>query len=53
MTRPIFYDPTGRRSLLAKRSLAVAFLAVILAALAFATTLVAVPRQREIGRAHV
>lgn len=49
MTRPIFYDPTGRRSLLAKRSLAVAFLAVILAALAFATTLVAVPRQRALS----
>lgn len=49
MTRPIFYDPTGRRSLLAKRSLAVVFLAVILAALAFATTLVAVPRQRALS----
>lgn len=48
MTRPIFYDPTGRRSLLAKRSLAVAFLAVILAALAFATTLVAVPDRKSV-----
>lgn len=48
MTRPIFFDPTGRRGLLAKRVIALGFLAVILGALAFATTLVAVPRQRAL-----
>lgn len=48
MTRPIFFDPTGRRGLRAKRFLAIGMLAVILGAIAFATTLVAVPRQRSL-----
>lgn len=48
MTRPIFFDPTGRRGLLAKRGLALAILAVVLGAIAFATTLVAVPHRRAL-----
>lgn len=48
MTRPIFFDPTGRRGVLAKCSLAVLMVAIVLAAIAFANTLVLVPRQREL-----
>ncbi|MBB3858799.1 peptidoglycan/xylan/chitin deacetylase (PgdA/CDA1 family)/spore germination protein YaaH/GT2 family glycosyltransferase [Novosphingobium hassiacum] len=46
MTRPVFFDPTGKRGLFAKRALALAILAVILGAIAFATTLVAMPQRR-------
>ena len=42
MTRPIFFDPTGRRGRWARRSLAAGLVAIMLAALAFATTLVEV-----------
>ncbi|MGE7205541.1 glycosyltransferase [Sphingomonas sp. NPDC019816] len=45
MTNPIFFDPTGRRGAWARRSVAVMILAVVIAAIAFATTLVAVPRS--------
>ncbi|MEL0252820.1 MAG: polysaccharide deacetylase, partial [Novosphingobium sp.] len=48
MTRPIFFDPTGRRGVLAKRSVAFLILVIVLGAIAFATTLVMVPRQREL-----
>jgi len=43
MTRPIFFDPTGRRGLWARRSLATGLIAILIAALAFATTLIEVP----------
>lgn len=46
MRAPIFFDPTGRRSRWAKRGLASAIALVLLGAVAFATTLVAVPRER-------
>lgn len=48
MTKPIFYDPSGRRSRWSRRGLSIALLAVVLSALAFATTLVAVPHSREL-----
>lgn len=46
MRTPVFFDPTGRRGRWAKRSVAALIVAVLVAALAFATTLVAVPRGR-------
>lgn len=48
MTKPIFYDPTGRRSRWTRRVLSALLLAVVIGAVAFATTLVAVPPQREL-----
>jgi cellulose synthase/poly-beta-1,6-N-acetylglucosamine synthase-like glycosyltransferase/peptidoglycan/xylan/chitin deacetylase (PgdA/CDA1 family)/spore germination protein YaaH len=48
VTKPIFFDPTGRRSRWSRRTIAVLLAAVVLSALAFATTLVAVPHQREL-----
>lgn len=48
MIKPIFYDPTGRRSRWARGILSVLLLAVIIGAVAFATTLVAVPPQSEL-----
>ncbi|WP_322963267.1 glycosyltransferase [Sphingomonas fuzhouensis] len=45
MTNPIFFDPTGRRGAWARRAVAVTILAVVFAAIAFATTLVAVPNS--------
>ena len=44
MSKPIFFDPTGRRSVWARRGVALLILAVVLAAIAFATTLVLTPR---------
>ncbi|WP_176592116.1 glycosyltransferase [Sphingobium sp. EM0848] len=49
MSRPIFFDPTGRRGLWARRILAGGLLAILLAAIAFATTLVAVPSERDLA----
>ena len=46
MRTPVFFDPTGRRGRWAKRGVAALIAAVLIAALAFATTLVAVPRGR-------
>jgi len=48
VSKPIFFDPTGRRSRWSRRVLALALLAIVLSAAAFATTLVAVPRQRQL-----
>jgi cellulose synthase/poly-beta-1,6-N-acetylglucosamine synthase-like glycosyltransferase/peptidoglycan/xylan/chitin deacetylase (PgdA/CDA1 family)/spore germination protein YaaH len=48
MNKPIFYDPTGRRSRWARGVLSALLMAVIIGAVAFATTLVAVPPQREL-----
>jgi len=48
MSKPIFYDPTGRRSRWARRGLSALLIIVILGAVAFATTLAFVPRQREL-----
>ncbi|MEH3039327.1 MAG: glycosyltransferase [Sphingomonas paucimobilis] len=44
MSKPIFFDPTGRRGVWARRGVALLILAVVLAAIAFATTLVLTPR---------
>lgn len=44
MSKPIFFDPTGRRGVWARRGVALLILAVVLAAVAFATTLVLTPR---------
>jgi len=46
MRPPIFFDPTGRRGRWAKRGLAMGIMLVLIGAVAFATTLVAVPRER-------
>ncbi len=43
MNTPIFYDPSGRRGTRARRSVAALILLIVLAAIAFASTLVAVP----------
>jgi len=48
MRAPIFFDPTGRRSRWAKRAVGALIFAVLLGALIFATTLVAVPRERDL-----
>lgn len=45
VTNPIFFDPTGRRGTWARRGVAVMILSVVIAAIAFATTLVAVPNS--------
>lgn len=44
MSKPIFFDPTGRRGVWARRGVALLIVAVVLAAIAFATTLVLTPR---------
>ena len=49
MLRPIFYDPTGRRARWAKRVLAVVIGVALLGAIAFASTLVSVPRGRDLA----
>ena len=49
MSRPIFFDPTGRRGLWARRLLAGALLLILLGAIAFATTLVAVPSEGDLA----
>ncbi|UIJ46486.1 glycosyltransferase [Sphingomonas cannabina] len=49
MRTPVFFDPTGRRSRWSRRVLAVLIMVVLVSALAFATTLVAVPRQRDLA----
>ncbi len=43
MSTPIFYDPSGRRGTRARRSVAILIALIVLVAIAFATTLVAVP----------
>ncbi|MBW6526602.1 glycosyltransferase [Sphingomonas sp. RHCKR7] len=56
MSAPVFFDPTGRRSRRSKRVIAALLVAVVAAAIAFATTLVAVPRgvdlRLPLSRAH-
>ncbi|HEX7857178.1 MAG TPA: polysaccharide deacetylase, partial [Sphingobium sp.] len=42
MTSPVFFDPSGRRGLWARRAVALLLVAILAAAIAFATTLVAV-----------
>ncbi|MDP1027556.1 glycosyltransferase [Sphingomonas sp. KR1UV-12] len=44
MSKPIFFDPSGRRGVRARRAVAVLIAAIVLAAIAFATTLVMTPR---------
>jgi peptidoglycan/xylan/chitin deacetylase (PgdA/CDA1 family)/spore germination protein YaaH/GT2 family glycosyltransferase len=43
VSKPVFFDPSGRRGVWARRSIALLILGVLLAAIAFATTLVATP----------
>lgn len=45
MSKPIFFDPTGRRGRWSKRTVAALIVLVVLAAVAFATTLIAMPGQ--------
>ncbi|MDR6789987.1 cellulose synthase/poly-beta-1,6-N-acetylglucosamine synthase-like glycosyltransferase/peptidoglycan/xylan/chitin deacetylase (PgdA/CDA1 family)/spore germination protein YaaH [Sphingomonas sp. BE138] len=49
MTRPIFFDPTGRRSRMSKRVLAVLLVVIMVSAAVFALTLVRVPRGRDLA----
>ena len=49
MTRPIFFDPTGRRGIWARRALAALLCAIIAATIAFATTLIAVPSEGDLA----
>jgi len=49
MTRPIFFDPTGRRSRWSKRVVAALLGLVIAAAIGFAATVVHVPRGRDLA----
>ncbi|WP_423142306.1 polysaccharide deacetylase family protein [Parablastomonas sp. CN1-191] len=49
MAQPIFYDPTGKRSRVAKRTLAGALVLLLLAAVLFAATLVFVPRSTSMA----
>ncbi|PZQ61082.1 MAG: polysaccharide deacetylase [Sphingomonas taxi] len=48
MTRPIFFDPTGRRSRLSKRVVGALLLLIVACAIVFAITLVRVPRGRDL-----
>jgi peptidoglycan/xylan/chitin deacetylase (PgdA/CDA1 family)/spore germination protein YaaH/GT2 family glycosyltransferase len=48
MRAPVFFDPTGRRGRRAKRLLAVAIAAILAGAILFASTLVAVPKERDL-----
>ncbi|MBN2973169.1 glycosyltransferase [Roseomonas aeriglobus] len=47
--QPIFYDPTGRRGRWAKRLLALAIALILLGGVVFATTLILVPRGRNLA----
>ncbi|MEJ7933240.1 glycosyltransferase [Sphingobium sp. AN558] len=49
MATPVFFDPSGRRGTWALRLVATLLGLLILAAIAFATTLVAVPRGRDLA----
>lgn len=48
MQMPVFFDPTGRRSRWSRRVLAAVIGVILLAAIGFATTLVAVPPGRNL-----
>ncbi|GGZ11455.1 glycosyltransferase [Novosphingobium colocasiae] len=49
MTMPVFFDPSGRRGLWARRIVAVLLVSLIVAAIAFATTLARVPHGRDLA----
>ena len=49
MSSPIFFDPTGRRSRISRRTLAGLLLVVVLAAVGFATTLVMMPARHDLA----
>ncbi|HEX7820609.1 MAG TPA: glycosyltransferase [Sphingobium sp.] len=49
MIPPVFFDPTGRRGIWAKWVVGFLLLAIVLAAIAFATTLIAVQPERDLA----
>ncbi|UVO50709.1 glycosyltransferase [Sphingomonas sp. SUN019] len=49
MRDPVFFDPTGRRSRWSKRTAFAILLAIFVASLAFASTLIAVPHGRDLA----
>ncbi|WP_445191666.1 glycosyltransferase [Sphingomonas sp. Tas61C01] len=48
MPAPVFFDPSGRRSRMSRRTLGILIMAVVLASIAFATTLILVPSRRDL-----
>ena len=49
MTAPIFFDPTGRRSRQSKRTVAVLLIGIVVTAIAFATTILALSPGRTLA----
>ncbi|HEX7873778.1 MAG TPA: glycosyltransferase [Sphingobium sp.] len=49
MAMPVFFDPSGRRGTWARRIVATLLVAIIVAAIAFATTLATVPHGRDLA----
>ena len=49
MATPVFFDPSGRRGTWARRLVGLALAAVVVAAIVFATTLIAVPHGRDLA----
>lgn len=49
MSKPVFFDPSGRRSRVSKRIIAAALVIAVAAALLFATTLLAVTRHDDLA----
>ena len=49
MGTPVFFDPTGRRGRWSRRAVAALILLTLVGAVAFATTLIAMPQQRGLA----
>lgn len=49
MAMPVFFDPSGRRGTWARRIVAILLLSIVVAAIAFATTLATVPHGRDLA----
>ncbi len=49
MASPIFFDPSGRRGIWARRAIAALLIAIVVGAVAFASTLIAVPSEGDLA----